>query len=132
LPAPIRAGGRYSTLVPVTRWPGFRMSGPATDSRAALPALRRQFDARGGEPGDYLMVKRAARYKHAVLAGELAQLRDGVAERGHLFLGEAPDAGHEDFLLVPQQVEHDGVLTASVPTGPTAILGSKRGPLGQR
>jgi hypothetical protein len=53
------------------------------------------------------MVKHPAPYEHAVLAGKLAQLSHGIAERGHLFLGETPDAGHEDFLLVSQQVKHD-------------------------
>ena len=76
--------------------------------RCLTGLLRRQLDTCGGQSADYLVVQSVTRDKYAVLAGELAQLGDGVAERSHLFLGEAPEAGHEDFLLGPQQVEHDG------------------------
>ena len=59
--------------------------------------LRRQADTCGSERADYLMVQGVTRYKHAVLAGKLAQLPHGVAEGSHLHLGEAADLSHGDF-----------------------------------
>jgi hypothetical protein len=62
----------------------------------AVKRLGRQADACSSKRADYLVMQGVTRYKHAVLAGELAQLAHGVAEGSHLHLGEAADLSHED------------------------------------
>jgi len=71
---------------------GGHFLGPAVAKR-----LGRQADACSSERTDYLVMQGVTRYKHAVLAGELAQLAHGVAEGSHLHLGEAADLSHEDL-----------------------------------
>jgi hypothetical protein len=64
---------------------------------AVVNRLGWQADACGSERADYLMVQSVTRYQDTMLAGELAQLGRGVAEGGHLHLGEAADLSHGDY-----------------------------------